>query len=306
MAVVLLVLVLAGVPVVSGYLTSNVDNSDNVRDRSCYCHGAEQSDDVDIQVNAPSQVAYTPNNRSVVVEIGILGEPSNITGFGLLLNASEDATGVRWENKIGPATGGIPAGSQQLKVNGTVMYSTRPILEDWFNVSFIPGQIDQHIELSIIGMRSNENFNETGDNWRVLRNIDIEVKKERLMNLTVVVSNDNEIAVSEILVDFYIDDEFIGNGTVDHIPASGKGNATVAWDVTYQKDGKYSMRAVIDPEGDITETDRDNNEITRSIWLGGPPEEPDLTPLYVGAGAGIAVAVVGGAFMLYRRRLYKF
>jgi hypothetical protein len=303
---VLAVLALAFVPVASGYLNINIDSTEYVVDKTCFCHDPEPSEDVDIILNVPRQVAFTPDNRSVSVSVGILGLPDGITGFGLLLNASKDPANIRWENKFDIASDSTPFAGDYIKVNGSVMYSINDIEDDWFNVSFIPGNANQTLELTVIGMNADNNGNETGDRWNVLEAVEIEVSKQRLMTLNVPITNLNPISLSEILVDFYIDDEYIGNYTIPHVPSRGKENATIDWDVTFKKEGKYKLRAVIDPEGHLTETDRSNNEVTRTIWLGGPPEGPDYALYYTLAAIAIVVVSAVVVFYLYRRRLYRF
>ena len=76
--------------------------------------------------------------------------------------------------------------------------------------------------------------------------------------------------------------------------------------MTFIEEGEYSMRAVIDPQGTISELDRDNNEIVRSIWVGDAPSQADRTTLYTVVGTVVVVAVIALAFFLYRRRIYRF
>jgi subtilase family serine protease len=154
-------------------------------------------------------------------------------------------------------------------------------------------------------MRSDGDGNETGDLWNTA-DINIKVRKQRLVNLTVGVTNNEDVSTTSVLVDFYIDGEYIGNNTIPNIPGGATENATVAWDATFMKDGEYQMRAVIDPLGHITEIDQGNNEVTRTIYLGGPPEPEDLT-LYYTLG-GVAVIAVAGVTVLWfwRRRQYRF
>jgi hypothetical protein len=253
-------------------------------------------------------VSYTPDNRSIVFEMAVLGMPNGTTAFGLILNESVPGSGVRWETKFGDGPT-PPTNSAKVSVStdGMVIFSRDRITRDWFNVSFIPGHVDQTLELTVVAMMGNDNgTNDTRDDWTVLEGHTIEVRKQRLLNLTVEVSNDSDIAVSDVSVDFYIDDERIGQSRVDFVGPKDKSNATISWDVTYKKDGRYVMRAVIDPEGRITEGDRSNNEVTRSIWLGGPPEPADRTYLYA-VGALVVVAIVAAmGWFLYRRRLYRF
>lgn len=304
---VLMLALLVALPVSSAYLNVAIDMTENVQERSCYCHGAEPEVAVGIIIDVPLQVPFTPSNKTVRVGVGIIGEPHNLTGFGLFLNASEDASGVKWtkqfSNDTVDETNGEIAGL--IKVNKTSIWTVGKIEDPWFNLSFEPGQTDQDIVLSVAGMRADENGNETGDYWNVAERT-IKVRMQRMVNLTVGVTNNENVIVSEVLVDFYIDGDFIGNSTVNNIGPQRTENATVQWDATFKKDGKYTLRANIDPDGRITETDKSNNEVTRTIWLGGPPEEEDLA-LYYGLGSmAVGVVLVVAVFWLWRRRQYRF
>lgn len=304
-AIVVLMALLVSVPVVSGYLNKNIDMTEYVREQSCYCHGTEVEPDVTIIIDVPERTSYTPTNRSIDVMVGILGEPENLTGFGLYLNTSETDDNVRWKNSYINDSGMAPIPEDLIKVNGTSLWSVGPITDNWFNVSFIPGNTDQEIVVSVVGMRANDNINESGDFWNIGSQV-VEVREQRLATLNVTVTNEQSIAVSEVLVDFYVDDEYIGNNTIQHIPENGKENASVQWDITYVKDGKHDMRAVIDPNGRITVLDRDNLEINEEIWLGEKPEELDNT-LYYGLGAVlVGVFLIFMVFWFWRRRQYQF
>jgi hypothetical protein len=310
LAMVVIVAVLLVLPVASAHLR-DAKKPSIIEGMTCApCHGNATPEDISIVLDAPTQVSYTPDNRSIIFEMAVLGMPNGTTAFGLILNESEPGSGVRWERAFGDAKGqAVPVNHAKVSVSNDkmVIYSRDRITRDWFNVSFIPGQADQVLRLSVIAMQGNDDgTNGTEDNWTVLENHTIEVKKQRLLNLTVIVSNDSGISVTNAPVDFYIDEEYIGQSVIDSIPPNSDGNATISWDVTFKKDGKYTMRAVIDPDGIITEGDKGNNEVTRIIWLGGPPEPEDRTLLYA-AGALVLVAIIlGTVWFLYRRRLYRF
>lgn len=306
-AAVLMLVAMMALPVTSAYLNENIDMTDHVVEQSCYCHGPLPVPEVDIVIDVPTQVAYTPDNRTVEVSIGVLGTPENLTGFGLFLNASEDDSGVRWTKRFSNGTIDVGDGTIQgiIRVNGTSMWTVGEMTSSWFNVSFIPGQMEQDIVLSVTGMRADGNGNETGDFWNVGQ-VTLEVRKQRLVFISVGVTNEEAISVTEVLVDFYIDGDYIGNDTVAFVPADGTENATIEWDATFEKEGRHRMRAVIDPMGDITEIDKSNNEISRDIWLGGPPEEEDLTLYYGLASMAVGAVIIALVFWVWRRRQYRF
>lgn len=308
--VVLMLAVLVAVPITSAYLNPNIDMTDYAKDKSCYCHGPLPVSEVDVLIDVPLQVPYTPGNQSVEVSIGVLGEPQNLTGFGLFLNATEDSTGVSWTKRFSNGTVDVSDGVSRgfIEINETdktTMWTVDKVEDPWFNVSFIPGQTDQTIVLSVAGMRADDSGDETGDFWNVAA-VSIEVRKQRIVNLTVGVTNQEVISVRGVLVDFYIDNEYIGNTSTAEIPSGETENATFAWDATFAKNGKHKLRAVIDPEGTITETDKSNNEVTRDIWLGGPPEETDLTVYYGLGSVAVGVVVIVAVFYFWRRRQYRF
>lgn len=304
---VLMLALLVALPVSSAYLNENLNMTEHVEEKSCYCHGTEPSIGVDIVIDAPTEVAYTDTNTSVKVGVGILGEPPNLTGFGLFLNASETDDGVKWTKYFSNDTVEHDDAASRgiLRVNTTSIWTVGKVTSKWFNLTFIPGQTDQDLVLSVTGMRANDNENETGDSWNIAEQT-ITVREQRFINLTVAVTNDNDINVNEVDVEFYIDDEFIGVGKTPGIEAQSSQNATVQWDVTFKKDGKYKLRAVIDPEGLITEIDKDNNEVTRVIWLGGPPEETSLQVYYGLGGIVVVIIVISVVFWYWRRRQYRF
>ncbi|GAH38837.1 unnamed protein product, partial [marine sediment metagenome] len=194
----------------------SIDMTEYVREQSCYCHGTEVEPDVTISIEMLDRTAYTPGNRSIDVMIGILGEPEDLTGFGLYLNTSKTDDNVKWKNSYVNDTGITPFPEDLIRVNGTSLWSVGPITDKWFNVSFIPGNVDQEIVVSVAGMRANNNDNESGDLWNVASRV-IEVREQRLATLNVTVTNEQTMAVSDVLVDIYVDDEYIGNDTIQHI-----------------------------------------------------------------------------------------
>ncbi len=304
-AIVVLMAMLVSVPVVSGYLNKNINMTEYVREQSCYCHGTEVEPDVTIIIEVPDRVSYSLSNLSVDVMVGILGEPENLTGFGLYLNTSKTDDNVRWKNSYINDTGIAPFPEDLIRVNGTSLWSVGPITDKWFNVSFIPGNEDQEIVVSVAGMRANSNSNVSGDFWNVASEV-VEVREQRLATLNVTVTNEEAIAVAEVLVDFYVDGEYIGNDTIQHIPEHGQENASVQWDITYAKDGKHDLHAVIDPEGRLTVLDRDKLEIDEEIWLGEHPEEPDNALYYGLGGVVVGVLLIFVVFWYWRRRQYRF
>ncbi|NIS12861.1 MAG: hypothetical protein GWN18_12450, partial [Thermoplasmata archaeon] len=112
-AAVLMLVAMMALPVTSAYLNENIDMTDHVVEQSCYCHGPLPVPEVDIVIDVPTQVAYTPDNRTVEVSIGVLGTPENLTGFGLFLNASEDDSGVRWTKRFSNGTIDVGDGTIQ-------------------------------------------------------------------------------------------------------------------------------------------------------------------------------------------------
>jgi hypothetical protein len=304
---VLMLALLVALPLSSAYLNESINMKEYVEDGTCYCHGAIPAPDVNIVIDVPEKVAYTPDNDTVDVSIGILGEPDNLTAFGLFLNASKDASDVKWTKAFSNDTKSWTDATTRgvIEVNGTSLWTTGPVTSPWFNVSFVPGQTDQKIVLTVTGMRADENGNETGDYWNVGQ-VTITVREQRLVSLSVGITNRDVVDAISVLVDFYMDGEYIGNNTVGTIPGGATENATVDWDATFEEEGAHKLRAVIDPEGHITESDKSDNEVVQTIWLGGPPEETDYT-LYYGLGSmAVGVVVIVVAFWFWRRRQYRF
>ena len=307
LASVLILALMVALPLSSAYLNESIDMTEYVEEGTCYCHGPLPVPEVDIVIDVPLQVPFTPKNDTVRVGIGILGKPENLTAFGLFLNASEDDRDVKWTKRFSNDTVNWADGTTRgiIRVNKTSLWTVGEVTYPWFNVTFVPGQVDQEIVLTVTGMRADGNENETGDYWN-LGDVTITVRKQRVVTLSVGVTNLNDIGSSEVLVDFYMDGEYLGNSSVARIPGKATENVTYEWDATFEKEGAHKLHAVIDPFGHVTETDISNNEVTRTIWLGGPPEEEDLT-LYYGLGSVVVgVVVIVTVLWYWRRRQYRF
>jgi len=291
-------------PFATAFQNVSNDNEPYVRARTCYCHDAQQSSNVSIVLRAPERFALPTTQAPVKVEVGILA-PRNTEGigFGLLLNASHNGTDVRWESAS--LKGEDIIKPPVVRANGSAMWNIDPILIGrWFNVSFIPGRINQTIEVTVIGMRTNHNGNETGDIWAI-KSTKVEVRLQKLLKLNVTVSNNEPVAVTDVKLAFYVDETFVGNSTIGSIQANGKENASIDWDATFAKNGWHEMRVVIDPDNTITETDKGNDVMTRRFWVGPVPPTEGHTLAY-GIGAIVVVAIVVGVVLWYRnRRLYK-
>jgi hypothetical protein len=307
MAAVLMLALMVMIPVSSAYLNRDrdIEMTEIVTEESCYCHSADPDPNVTVIVDVPTQVAFTPTNDSVTVGVGVLGMPPDLTGFGLYLNTTAFDPGLFWNPGYANDTEDIPSAPLKVDVNGTAIWTVGKIRDRWFNLSFVPGRIEQDITLTVIGMRANEGGNESGDFWNLTR-VTIETREQRILNLTVGVTNDGPVTADGVLVDFYIDDELLGNGTLPRLDAHTSENVTYEWDVTFVEDGKYKLRAVIDPEGRITETDIANNEVTRDIWLGGPPEVEDYSAYYGIGYLAVVLIVVVVVLWVWRRRQYRF
>jgi hypothetical protein len=281
-AAALLALAMVSLPMASAYMNPVNDNSKYVREKNCYCHDPVPSSNVTIVLKVPERATIPQKQTPVKVGVGIMAPPTEGIGFGLLLNASLNSTGVRWDAATVTGDGGlIPS---WVKANLTAMWNTHHLdATRWFNASFIPGTINQTIDVTVIGMRTNKNGNETGDIWAI-KTAKVEVRKQRLVTLNVTVRNNEPVSVTNLRVDFYIDDALVGTNMVNSVPASGKTNATVQWDATFAKDGKHKLRAVIDPDNNITETDKGNNVVTKDIWIGPLPKVESLAGVYAEIG----------------------
>jgi hypothetical protein len=304
MVIPFLILMLAALPVGSAYL-SNIDMTEYATEGTCYCHGVDVSPDISITINVTDKVPYNQANDTVSVNVGILGDPQNLTGFAMFLNGSKSQENLRWVHKYSNSTGEAVDPRDVIKINSSTLWTIAPINDTEFNVSFVPGSVDQEVTISVTGLRANDNDNETGDLWNVAMTT-IEVRKQRMSTLNVTVTNSEPISITEVEVDFYIDGEFIGSYVIPHIGQDGRENATIEWDVTYVKDGKHKLRTVIDPKERITVLDREDLDTTMDIWLGEPPEEEDYS-LYYGLGTvAVGAIVVLVVFWLWRRRQYRF
>lgn len=291
-------------PIANAYQgdTASKDNSKFIRERQCSCHYQTPSDNVTVVLRVPERAAVGPTAKTVKVEVGILAPIDESIAFGLMLNAT-NMTSVRWEPSgfTGDA-GFIPS---WVKVNNSIAFNTVRIPQTrWINATFIPGSTNQTINVTLVGMRTNNNNNLTGDYWTVTT-ASVDVRRQRLLELNVTVANDELVSVSNLRVDFYVDDVYVGADTINSLEAEGEANASVLWDATFAEDGWHDLRAVIDPNGNITELDRDNNEVKTRFWLGPVPEEEHRGVLYMAVVVVIVVVAVVAGFWYYRQRIYK-
>jgi len=300
----LVMLAIMVVPLATAFQNDSADNEPYVRERTCYCHDPLPSSNVTIVLRAPEQVALPKTQAPVKVEVGILA-PRHIEGigFGLLLNVSKNGTDVRWESAT--LNGEDIIKPSVVRANGSAMWNIDPILIGrWFNVSFVPGRVNQTIEVTVIGMRTNHNNNVSGDTWAI-KSTTVEVRVQKLINLNVTVSNNEPVTVNGVKLTYYVDDVLVGNSTINSIRADGKENATIQWDATFAKNGWHDLRVVVDPDANITETDKGNNVMTRRFWVGPVPPTQSHALAY-GIGAIVIVAIAVGVVLWYRnRRLYK-
>jgi len=85
----------------------------------------------------------------------------------------------------------------------------------------------------------------------------------------IAVSNPGSEAVDEMDVDVEVDGEAIGNRTVEDLAAGEDRNLTVSWTAT---EGDHAVRAVADPDEEITEARETNNEGEESFSTTASPD----------------------------------
>jgi hypothetical protein len=294
-------------PIANAYQSDDPakDVSPYIADRQCSCHYPTPSENLSVTLKVPERTATGGTSTLVGVEVGIPAPVGEGIAFGLMLNAT-NMSGVRWDPSGFIGDGGfISAWVRINSTNPTIAFNVMEMRQTRsFNASFIPGNSNQTVEVTLIGMRTNNNQNVSGDFWTVAT-ASVEVRRQKLLQLNVTLSNEELVSVSNLRVDFYVDDVYVGADTVDSLEGDSEANASVAWDATFAKDGWHDLRAVIDPMGNITELDRSNNEVKMRFWVGPVPEEADRSVLYLSVVVVVVVVAVVAGFWYYRQRIYK-
>jgi len=99
--------------------------------------------------------------------------------------------------------------------------------------------------------------------------------ENQMVNITAKIHNIGTENAYNVNVSFYDGNNFIGGRKIDVIPAEESRDISVLWNATPW--GWHTIRVVIDPENEIAETNENNNQASKSIYV--YPPIPDLTPI---------------------------
>ena len=78
-----------------------------------------------------------------------------------------------------------------------------------------------------------------------------------------------------MLLEYYLDNEYIGTETVESLPAGNSQAVQHQWKPVDVEPGQHTVKIVIDPENQMVEFDEGDNVLTRSIYYEGEPK-PDI------------------------------
>lgn len=84
----------------------------------------------------------------------------------------------------------------------------------------------------------------------------------------VTVRNVGDAGAANIVVRMFVDDQLLGDGVIAAIADGSTGIATVPWNL-HSTSGEFTLRALVDPNGAISEARRDNNEASRRVTVQG-------------------------------------
>ena len=101
------------------------------------------------------------------------------------------------------------------------------------------------------------------------------------VTLTATIRNRGNSSASNVQVEFYEFDTFLGATVIDEIPGNGAGNTSIT--VPAMSSGDHLIRVVIDPSETIPELDETNNEASQIIQPGDTPGPTEGNILVTGS-----------------------
>jgi hypothetical protein len=172
--------------------------------------------------------------------------------------------------------------------------------EGVFNVTLTAPTEAQWIKVTVMGMISDDNNNQYGDRWNTISK-DIKILKPREIELNTTVENNGAVEAKEITVSFYVEEDLIGNQTIDILEPGAESNVSVMWNATFMPAGEYEVRIFVDGENINPELDEDNNELTQIIVIKEEEKKEPLdteTMIYILIGIFAFIIIAG---IIYRR-----
>lgn len=113
--------------------------------------------------------------------------------------------------------------------------------------------------------------------------------------VTVTVVNNGEVSVENVTVRFYEGGTILGTEKLNRLTANSNKTVTFTW---VPREGKRTVKFVVDPDNTIIETDKKNNQMKDSVTVKSRSELlPGFEPLLVLAAVALALSVA-----VFRRR----
>ncbi|MCK4613752.1 MAG: hypothetical protein KAU14_03025, partial [Thermoplasmata archaeon] len=118
----------------------------------------------------------------------------------------------------------------------------------------------------------------------------------KIVTITASVSNEGIAEAKFVVVQFFVDGELLGEETITSLSPGISRHVTKEWDPTK---GDHTIRVVVDPAGDIGETDETNNDRTETVEVSGPSSSRNYTVIIF-----LVVLVIGGV-VVYKLRPWE-
>lgn len=145
-----------------------------------------------------------------------------------------------------------------------------------------------YISFRVLGYR--------GDKITILeRELSVEIVNP--LPIKVKIRNTNDYDVSNILINFYVDGEYIGNITVDKLKANNTESVVYKWIPQNIEKGKHTLKIVVASEGIVFENDK--TTYSYQFYYGKTPSYDFV--YYLGWGTLIVVSTIFSMMVLGRR-----
>jgi hypothetical protein len=117
------------------------------------------------------------------------------------------------------------------------------------------------------------------------------------VNITAVVKNPSPADVRDAKVTFYVDDELIGNKTVN-LDANSTETVSIEWVAPPEEKGLHTVEVRVNDDGSILEFNTGDNVMTKTIYVGKRPERP-VSPIMAFSNGGLIFVLMFFAFVFF-------
>jgi hypothetical protein len=260
---------------------------------------ATQSDKVVVSINGSERLTGTFAERYQINVGGVPEFSQNYTTIAVVLNGT--TTGVVLQTDAsGERTGDI-AYTKNLNGSSTM------------NITLLPSNTTGNFTMYVFGYVGEGNRSTHGAHeFYNLATKPIQMRPQRLVPINVTLTNEANVSVTSVLVSFYAKAPgastytLIGNSTVAALNAKGTADVGVKWDATWEEPKVYTVKVIVDPLGEHTETFEDNNVMFVEVNLG--PSADAASESVVGQAFlwGTLITVVAlAAFLWWYNKVYE-